>query len=151
MTKELRQSSGYAFVDIQPQLDRDREQRMIDPRPIDIKPGPRVYVERINITGNVRTLDEVIRREFRLAEGDPYNTALHRSAPSSASTISVSSRKSTSTTSRAARPTKPSSMSRCKEKSTGEINLGAGYSTTDGLLGDFGIKREATCSAPARN
>ena len=41
----------------------------------EIQEGPRVYVERINISGNTRTLDKVIRREFRLAEGDAFNTA----------------------------------------------------------------------------
>src|SRR5581483_10276583 len=73
MTKELG-NHGYAFVDIQPRLERDKEKSLANLTYV-IKPGPRVYVERINITGNVRTLDEVIRREFRLNEGDPYNTA----------------------------------------------------------------------------
>ena len=65
---------GYAFVDVHPKLERDKATKTAT-LTYEIKPGPRVYVERINITGNVRTLDEVVRREFRLKEGDPYNSA----------------------------------------------------------------------------
>ena len=57
--------------------DQARRERIIDLTYV-INEGPRVYVERIDIVGNVRTLDEVIRREFRLAEGDAFNTALLR-------------------------------------------------------------------------
>ncbi len=65
---------GYAFVDIQPQVHRNAEDRTVDVT-YTIKEGPRVYVERIDITGNLRTLDKVIRREFRLVEGDAFNTS----------------------------------------------------------------------------
>ncbi len=64
---------GFAFVDIQPQVRRNADTRTIDVT-YTIKEGPRVYVERINITGNLRTLDSVIRREFRLVEGDAFNS-----------------------------------------------------------------------------
>jgi len=67
-------SKGYAFVDIRPRIKRDRENRRIDVT-FQIEEGPRVYVERINIVGNVRTLDEVIRREFRIVEGDEIGRA----------------------------------------------------------------------------
>ena len=73
MTKELG-NRGFAFVDIDPNLNRDIEKHTIGVT-YNIKEGPRVYVEKINIVGNVRTLDEVIRREFRVAEGDPYSTS----------------------------------------------------------------------------
>ena len=63
---------GYAFVEIQPQLQRNAEKLTIDVT-YQIHEGQRVYVERIDITGNLRTLDQVIRREFRLAEGDAFN------------------------------------------------------------------------------
>ena len=68
---------GYAFVDVEPRIERDREATTVDVT-FEIDEGPRVYVERIDIVGNVRTLDEVIRREFRLAEGDAFNSALIR-------------------------------------------------------------------------
>jgi len=68
-------ASGYAFVDVQPRLDRNPETRTID-LTFQVNEGPRVYVERINIKGNTRTLDQVIRREIRVAEGDAYNKVL---------------------------------------------------------------------------
>src|SRR6202007_2503969 len=68
---------GYAFVDVQPRLDRDPKKKIVNVT-YDINEGPRVYVERIDIKGNVRTLDKVVRREFRLGEGDAFNTSNRR-------------------------------------------------------------------------
>jgi outer membrane protein insertion porin family len=64
---------GFAFLDIRPEVERDRQNRIISInfRVFEI---PRTYVERIDIHGNVRTLDKVIRREFRLSEGDAFNS-----------------------------------------------------------------------------
>ena len=70
---------GYAFVEVKPRIDRDREKHIVD-LAFDVGEGPRVYVERIDIVGNTRTKDKVIRREFRLAEGDAFNAeAVRRS------------------------------------------------------------------------
>ncbi len=68
-------STGYAFVDVNPRLSRHAETNTIDIT-FEVNEGPRVYVERINIKGNTRTLDKVIRREIRIAEGDPFNRVL---------------------------------------------------------------------------
>lgn len=137
MTKELG-DHGYAFVDIQPRLERNTEKKTVT-LTYDIKPGPRVYVERINITGNVRTLDDVIRREFRLAEGDPYNTAKLQRSEQRLNNLGFFEKVNVKNDPGSA-PDKTVVNVDVKEKSTGEINLGAGYSTTDGVLGDFGIK-----------
>ena len=70
---------SYAFVEVKPRIDRDREKHIVD-LAFDVGEGPRVYVERIDIVGNTRTKDKVIRREFRLAEGDALNAdAVRRS------------------------------------------------------------------------
>lgn len=66
---------GYAFVAVKPRMQRNTENRTIDVV-LQVNEGPRVYVERINIRNNTRTLDKVIRREIRIAEGDPYNRVL---------------------------------------------------------------------------
>src|SRR5262249_43210116 len=66
---------GYAFVDVKPRPTRHADTKTIDVV-LQVNEGPRVYVERINIRNNTRTLDKVIRREIRLAEGDPYNRVL---------------------------------------------------------------------------
>src|SRR6185437_1754355 len=63
---------GYAFADINPAYNRDAEKRVMN-LTIKVTPTPRVYVERIDITGNTSTRDKVIRREFRLNEGDAFN------------------------------------------------------------------------------
>jgi outer membrane protein insertion porin family len=68
---------GFAFVDIRPRTKRDRENLIVD-LVYEIAEGPRVFVERINIAGNFRTLDKVVRREFRLVEGDAFNAAKYR-------------------------------------------------------------------------
>jgi outer membrane protein insertion porin family len=137
MTKELG-NHGYAFVDIQPKLERDKDKLLANLTYI-IKPGPRVYIERINITGNVRTLDEVIRREFRLNEGDPYNTALLQRTEQRLNNLGFFE-KVTVKNEQGSAPDKTVVNVDVKEKSTGEINIGAGYSTSDGVLGNLGIK-----------
>lgn len=63
---------GYAFVDVKPRYSRHQDTKVMDVV-LQVNEGPRVYVERINIRGNTRTLDKIIRREIRIAEGDPYN------------------------------------------------------------------------------
>lgn len=128
---------GYAFVDIQPKLDRDKEKKIVNLSYV-VKPGPRVYVERINITGNVRTLDEVVRREFRLNEGDPYNTSKLQRSEQRINNLGFFEKVEVKNEEGSA-PDKTVVNVDVKEKSTGEINLGAGYSTTDGVLGQVGI------------
>jgi len=137
MTTELG-NLGYAFVDIQPKLDRDREKKLANITYI-IKPGPRVYVERINITGNVRTLDEVVRREFRLSEGDPYNSSKLERTEQRLNNLGFFEKVEV-TNEQGSAPDKTVVNVDVVEKSTGEVNVGAGYSTTDGVLGEFGIR-----------
>lgn len=137
MTKELG-NRGYAFVDIAPKLKRDKDKNTID-LVYQIKPGPRVYVERINITGNMRTLDEVIRREFRLAEGDPYNAAKLARTEQRLKNLGFFERVEI-TNEQGSAPDRTVINVDVAEKSTGEINLGVGFSSTDGALADFGIK-----------
>ena len=66
---------GFAFVSVRPRADRVPEARQVN-LAFTIEDGARVYIEQINIRGNIRTRDHVIRREFDVAEGDPYNRAL---------------------------------------------------------------------------
>jgi len=70
--EEAVHNKGYAFVEVKPRIDRDAAKHIVNIT-FDIGEGPRVYVERIDIVGNQRTEDKVIRREFRLAEGDAYS------------------------------------------------------------------------------
>ena len=136
ITKELG-NQGYAFVDIQPKLDRDPATQTVGLTYI-IKPGPRVYVERINVTGNVRTLDKVIRREFRLAEGDAYNSAKLQRSEQRINNLGFFEKAEVKNEPGSA-PDKTVVNVDVKEKSTGEINIGAGFSSTDGIIGNIGL------------
>ena len=70
--KNIADLQGYTFIEINPRISKQTENRLVD---IDfvLNEGPRVYINSINITGNSRTIDEVIRREISLSEGDAYN------------------------------------------------------------------------------
>lgn len=129
---------GFAFVDIEPKLDRNPAAKTISVA-YDIKEGPRVYVERINIIGNVRTLDEVIRREMRLAEGDPYSTSKLARSEQRLNNLGFFD-KVKITNDPGSTADKTVLNVEVKEKSTGEITLGGGFSTTDGALAEAGIK-----------
>lgn len=137
LVKELG-NRGYAFVAVEPKLERNPEKRIVD-LAYSVKEGPRVYVEKINIIGNVRTLDEVIRREMRLAEGDPYNTTRISRSEQRLNNLGFFE-KVKITNSQGSSRDKTVLNVEVQEKSTGEISLGGGYSTTDGPLAEFGIR-----------
>ena len=129
---------GYAFVDINPKVDRDAANRVIG-LTYEINEGPKVYVERIDIEGNVRTLDEVIRREFRLVEGDAFNaTKLRRSRQRIQNlgyfrTVAVDNVQGSA-------PDKTIVKVSVEEQSTGDFTFGAGFSTDSGPLGNIGLR-----------
>ncbi len=131
-------SLGYAFVDVQPRLDRDPKKKTVN-LTYDINEGPKVYVERIDIKGNVRTLDKVIRREFRLAEGDAFNTAKLRRTRTRLNNLGFFSSVDIKNLPGSA-PDKTILEVDVAEQSTGELSLGLGYSTSDGPLGLAGIR-----------
>ena len=125
---------GYAFAQIQPVPELNREARTVD-LTYQVDQGRRVYVERIEIEGNVRTLDEVIRREFRLAEGDPYNVTLLRRSEQRVRNLGYFDNVEV-TTRRGSADDRVVVGVKVAERSTGELSFGAGFSTSDGLLGD---------------
>jgi outer membrane protein insertion porin family len=129
---------GFAFVDIQPKVTRHAENRTID-IVYEVKEGPRVYVERINITGNVRTLDRVIRREFRLVEGDAFNSAKMRRSQHRIRNLGFF-KKVDVTNDPGSAPDKTIVNVAVEEQSTGEFSFGVGFSTTDGPLADISIR-----------
>ena len=128
---------GYAFVDVKPRADRNVEKRTID-LTFDVGEGPRVYVERIDITGNTRTEDKVIRREFRLAEGDPYSAEAIRRTKTRLTDLGYFQGVDIKTTPGSA-PDKAILDTSIVEKATGELSFGGGYSTDAGALVDIGL------------
>ena len=131
-------SLGYAFVEVRPNIRRNKDNLTVDVT-FEIQEGPRVYVERINISGNTRTLDKVIRREFRLAEGDAFSTAKVRRSQQRLRNLGFFEKVDISATPGSA-PDRTNLEVQVVEQSTGDISFGAGYSTTSGILGDVAIK-----------
>ncbi|WP_291842324.1 outer membrane protein assembly factor BamA [Bradyrhizobium sp.] len=128
---------GYAFAVVRPRGDRNFEQHTVS-IVFAIDEGPRTYIERINIRGNTRTRDYVIRREFDLSEGDAYNRALVDRAERRLKNLDFF--KSVKILS------EPGSSSDrvilivdIEEKSTGDFSVSGGYSTTDGALAEVSI------------
>ncbi|HVA12707.1 MAG TPA: outer membrane protein assembly factor BamA [Stellaceae bacterium] len=128
---------GYAFVQVTPSVKRNAATHTIDVS-FDIKEGPEVYVERIDVTGNLRTQDRVIRREFRLVEGDAFNTTkLHRSEQRIKNLGFF--KKVDITNDPGSAPDKTIIRVNVQEESTGEFQIGVGYSTSDGPLANIGV------------
>lgn len=135
---EVMSEESYAFANIEPVLKRNREEKIID---IDfvIKETPRIYINQIHISGNTRTLDSVVRRELRLREGDPYNiTKINRSKQRLENLGYFE--KVDFKTKRVGESDKVDLDIEVKEKKTGELNLGIGYSTVNKLTTNAGIK-----------
>nr|WP_298684262.1 outer membrane protein assembly factor BamA [uncultured Dongia sp.] len=131
-------SLGYAFVDVRPRIKRDAENHVLT-LTYDIQEGPKVYVERIEITGNIRTQDKVIRREFRLAEGDAFSTAKMKRTEQRLRNLGFFEAVDIQTTPGSA-PDKTVIKVKVAEQSTGELTFGAGFSTQDGPLGNIGVR-----------
>jgi outer membrane protein insertion porin family len=128
---------GFAFVDIRPRITRNREERTIDVT-FEINEGPRVFVERIDIEGNVRTADEVIRREFRLVEGDAFNPSKFRRSKQRLENLDFFEKVEMEQVP-GSEPDKTSVKVAVEEKSTGSLSVGFGFSTTSGPLFDVGV------------
>jgi outer membrane protein insertion porin family len=129
---------GYAFVEIRPEIARNREAHTVD-IVFRVQEGPRVYVERIDITGNVRTLDKVIRREFRLVEGDPFNTARMQRSKERIQNLGFFKKVEVSNVPGSA-PDRTVVVVDVDEQSTGELSLGIGFSSSDGPLADVHVR-----------
>ncbi|MBF0130149.1 MAG: outer membrane protein assembly factor BamA [Alphaproteobacteria bacterium] len=130
---------GYAFVDVRPRVNRNREKRIID-LGFDIQEGPRVYVERVEITGNVRTLDKVIRREISLVEGDAFNTAKLRLSRKNIEDLNFFGKVEVNNVPSETAPDRTVIKVNVEEKSTGELSFGVGWSTTSGAMFEVGVR-----------
>ena len=131
---------GYAFVDVRPRVKRNRDKKVID-LTFEVKEGPRVFVERIDIGGNVRTLDKVVRREFRLVEGDAFNSAKIRRSRQRLRNLDFFESVNVEQVPGSS-PDKAVVKVDVQEKSTGSITFGAGYSSSVGPLGEVGLEEK---------
>ncbi len=128
----------YAFVSVRPEIDRDRGNRVVNITFV-INETPRVFVERIDIRGNVRTLDKVVRREMELVEGDPFNRS--KLARSEQNVRDLGYFENVNVTPlQGSAPDKTVLDVEVVEQSTGELSVGAGFSTNEGPLADMSIR-----------
>lgn len=127
---------GYAFAQVRPRGDRDYENNTISITYL-IDEGPRVYVERIDIIGNTKTRDYVIRREFDLAEGDAYNRVMIDRAERRLRALGYFKNVNI-TTEPGSTPDRVIVTVQVEEDSTGEFAVGAGISTV-GLIAEVSM------------
>ncbi|MAK61972.1 MAG: outer membrane protein assembly factor BamA [Ponticaulis sp.] len=129
--------AGYAFVDVRPRIERDPETRTVN-LTFSMDEGPRVYIERINIVGNTRTLDRVIRRELRISEGDAFNRVLLDQSRNRIRRLGFFEEVEIEE--------KPGSLADrtevdviVSEQPTGEVSFAAGFSSVDSFLLDLNL------------
>ena len=130
-------SRGYAFSQVRPKGDRDTSNNTVKLSFV-VDEGPRVYIERINVRGNTRTRDVVIRREFDIGEGDAYNKVLVDRTERRLNnlgffkTVRISNEPGST-------PDRVIINVDVEDKSTGQFSIGGGYSTSEGLLAQVGV------------
>jgi outer membrane protein insertion porin family len=128
---------GYPFATVRPRGDRNSQARTIGVIYV-VEEGVRAYIERINIRGNTRTLDYVVRREFDISEGDPYNRALVDRAERRIrnlgffKTVKISNEPGSA-------PDRVVINVLVEEQSTGEFSVMGGFSTANGWMAQASV------------
>ncbi len=135
---EVMSEKSYAFAHVEPILKRNREGKIMDVDFV-LQQTPRIYIEQIRILGNTRTMDSVIRRELRFREGDAYNVTRINRSKQRLENLGFFE-KVEFKTKRIGETDKIDLEIEVKEKKTGELTLGVGYSTVDKVSANVGIK-----------
>jgi outer membrane protein insertion porin family len=128
---------GYAFAQVRPVGTRDPASRTIQLGYV-VEEGPRVYIERINVRGNTRTRDYVIRREFDVGEGDAYNKVLVDRAERRLNNLGYFKRVRI-TNEPGSAPDRVVVNVDVEDQSTGSFGVSGGYSTADGFIGEVSL------------
>lgn len=130
-------AQGYAFADVRPRIDRDVANSTFNITYL-VDEGARIYVERINITGNTKTRDAVIRRELDFGEGDPFNRSMVQRGKSRIEGLGFFKTVSFDMQAGSA-PDKVIINITVDEQSTGDYGLTAGFDSNSGLLGEVSV------------
>ena len=130
---EIAGAQGYAFADIAPLYDRDPENRVMNIR-FRVNESPRVYVERVDINGNTVTRDKVIRREFRINEGDAFNALKVKRSRDRIQSLGFFQENLEVKQTEGSAPDRVILAVDVEEKSTGELQLSAGYSSLEQFI-----------------
>jgi outer membrane protein insertion porin family len=131
---------GYAFADINPAYDRDQEKRLMNVT-LKITETPRVYVERIDITGNTSTRDKVIRREFRLNEGDAFNALKVKRSQDRVQSLGYFQEKLEVKQTEGSAPDRVVLGLNVEEKPTGQLSLSGGYSSLEKFVVQLAVSQ----------
>ncbi|WP_374295123.1 outer membrane protein assembly factor BamA [Sphingomonas sp.] len=124
---------GYAFTDVNPEFQRDREALTMSVT-FNIAEAKRTYVERIEINGNTQTQDKVVRREIRLAEGDAFNSFQVRRSQDRINSLGYFQDKLEIKQNPGSAPDRLVLETNVEERSTGELQLSAGYSSLERFI-----------------
>ena len=130
-------AQGYSFADVRARLDRDVATGTFNVTYL-VDEGARIYVERINISGNVKSRDFVVRREFDFAEGDAFNRSMVVRGRQNLEALGYFTKVDISTA-QGSSPDKIILNINVEEGPTGEYGATAGYSTSDGILGELSL------------
>jgi outer membrane protein insertion porin family len=130
---EVAGAQGYAFADIVPTYDRDPEKREMNLR-FKVNETPRVYVERVDINGNTVTRDKVIRREFRINEGDAFNALKVKRSQDRIQSLGFFQENLEVKQTQGSAPDRVVLGVDVEEKSTGELQLSGGYSSLERFI-----------------
>ena len=130
---------GYAFADVNPQFKRDKDALTMSIT-FDVAETPRVFVERIDINGNTHTMDKVVRREFRLNEGDAFNSIQVKRTTERIKSLGYFQEDLEVEQSQGSGPDRIVLTTNVEEKPTGELSLSAGFSSIENFIFQGSIK-----------
>nr|WP_223913372.1 outer membrane protein assembly factor BamA [Geobacter sp. AOG1] len=130
---------GYAFANVTPQTRVNPEKKTID-LVFDMEKGEKVYIDRINISGNTKSRDKVVRRELRVTEGELYSSTGIKRSKTNLMNLGYFEEANISTAKGSA-DNKLNVNVEVKEKATGTFSVGAGYSSLDGLIGQGSVQQ----------
>jgi outer membrane protein insertion porin family len=136
---DLYADKGYAFTNVTPLSKLNNEQKNIDIT-FEFEKGEKVYIDRINISGNTKTRDKVVRRELKLAEGDLYGATPLKKSKQGLMNLGFFEEANISTN-RGSADNKLNMNVELKEKSTGQFSIGAGFSSLDGIMGQGSVQQ----------
>ena len=132
-------AAGFAFVDVRPHYTPNPAKHTVDVV-FEVKEGPRVYIDRIDVVGNTTTLDYVIRRQLNVAEGDAYNRALVDRSKNNIRALGFFKDVDITNVPGSA-PDRTNLQVHVTEQATGQLSFSAGYSSIDKLVTDIGISQ----------
>jgi outer membrane protein insertion porin family len=130
---------GYAFADVRPNFERDKDKREMNITFV-VNEAPRVYVESVTVNGNTRTRDDVIRREFRLAEGDAFNSVKVKRSRDRIQSLGFFQEKLEVKQAPGTAPDKVALQVDVEERPTGSLQLSAGFSSLERFIFSFSIE-----------